>query len=197
MKISTILSRNILLQNFFVRKSLDKQYEIYLQRTDEIEDKFIKKFFLQINNCAKADGYELFLEISKQQNDLFKTPEGVNAETFINSYKWLAYYNVLAFVLNEGRLIDVQLLKDTFYEIFQPSFEEIKIFISFDYCMPQSKVIFDSEFSKEFISNLLQIKNISPIALAFVSNFFYNSYEEFIKSFTNYAPLCSGSMLSQ
>lgn len=197
MKITNVLSKSSLIQNLLIRINLDKEYEIYLQRTDEIEDKFIKKFFLQINTCAKADAYEMFLEVYKQQNEMFKTSETIAFETFIAAYKWLAYYNVITFLFNESKLINVQFVKDTFYEIFQPNFDEVRAFLRLDDIELTSRTVFDTEFSKEFINNLLQIENISPVALAFINNFFYNSYEGFIKSFTNYAPLCSGSMLSQ
>lgn len=198
MKITTVFLKNSLIQNFLIRKSLDKQYEAYLQRIDEIEDKFVKKFFLQINSCAKADVYELFLEVLKQQNEMFRGIEEFGQEVFSGSYKWMAYYNVAVFLLNEGgKSINIQLIKDTFYEIFQPDFEEVRVFLRFDDVAASGKAVFDLEFSREFMSSLLQVKNISPTALAFVNNFFYNSYEGFIKSFTNYAPLYSGSMLSQ
>lgn len=197
MKLTTMLYKNNIIQGFLIRKNLDRQYEIYLQRTDEIEDKFIKKFFLQINTCAKADAYELFFELSKQQSEMLKDADGFDSAGILSIYKWLAYYNVTVFLINEGKLIDVPLIKDTFYEIFQPDFDEVRTFLGFDDIIAKGRPVFDSEFSKEFMSNLLQIKNISPIVVAFVNNFFYNSYEEFMKSFTNYAPLCSGSMLQQ
>lgn len=185
-----IVSRAKPVQKYNIRKNLDIEYDRLINKTEQLGGRFLKYFYSQVVNCAKADVYEFYIEILNDKGIYDKVNFSVSKDSLSCMLKWISFYHVVRFIDKKGRQLDGEEIEFVLFDLFQFDDEEKEIFTYFSGLNAESRAVFEVEFAKFMIDRVMKFDS-DTIVLAFVNNFFYNSFEGFVKSFTNYVSLNS------
>lgn len=180
-----------ILNKYFVKRDAEKEYERLLDAADAIEGRFGRKFYLHVFNTIKTDSVDLYLDLCDSLKGRMKNARELKpSQNAI--YKWISAHHLLCFsAKEEGEKVGK--LTDLIFSLFTWSSADKERFIRLRELSLTSLPVFESEFT-EYIIQFFVKENPdgnfnSPVTLAFVNNFFYNSYNAFIASLTNYASL--------
>lgn len=186
MHILDIAIKSKTVRKYFLQKKLEQAHENLLYEADYLENKLMQNIYCQLINCAKADIYELYLEIMKYKS-AFDNVLADNIDDFIYGlYGWFSFYNLAEFGLEREDIFSDLHIFEPFFKIFRFDEKSEEIYNDFLELSKEDKALFEIEFYK-YVMNELNIDEIDERGLiALIGNFFYNSYTGFSKSFTNY-----------
>lgn len=173
-------------KNNLIQKHVVDQSDYFFLRAENIENKDIKKFYIQLICSTMADGYEFFMDILNSKS-FFNRFGIVNNEAGKKIYKLNALYYTIKFIEKNKDIIEnPNQLKDDMFKIFNFSKHEKKDYNKFLNLHKSNPTQFEVDFSRHVIRSIVGSKGVNPVSLAFVTNFFYSSYKNFINAYTNY-----------
>ena len=180
-----LMARFGLAGRYFVKQNIDYEYQSYIYRADKLRDSFLRKFFLQAVNCARADSYEFYTAMRKVEiGAVLEYPSKIPAV-----YRWLCVFYISLFLSENKNDVDAAAIRAAIPLLFNFHETEEKWIDGFISCAGQSDTEFELSFSRFFMEGILNFKNNNPVTIAFMCNFFYNSYNSFISSFVNFVSL--------
>lgn len=171
-------------ENLIQRHVVD-QSDYFFSRAENIENKDIKKFYIQLICSTMADGYEFFMDLLKSKS-YFSRFGLVDDDKGKKMYKLNAIYHTIRFLeKNEDIIENTNQFKVDLFKTFNFNRQEKKDFNKFYNLYKDNPTRFDIEFSRHVIRSTSGSKSVNPVSLAFVTNFFYSSYKNFVNSYTS------------
>lgn len=168
-----------------VKRCIEEESNYYFTRLEEIQDKFFASFYSQAVCCTIADAYDFFSYLHSRNNVFYQNVKQLTPETGRQIYKWNAMYQTIRFVGGVDTIKSREHIDYMFY-VFEFTSEEQEACYKFMNMYKESPACFEVEFSKKASGHLFDNTAQSPIMLAFVNNFFYNSFKEFMNAYVSY-----------
>lgn len=172
-----------------IKNTVEKKKEIYLEKVYGLENPFYLAFYEQSIECIVADAYEFFVELNCENNFFNDNLYAMNMERGRRLYKMMSLYHTIKILRKKRRELDPQEMKGVLFSIFDFNEKEIKLFNLLYTCACKYEGEFQDLFNKALAKYLFGVEVISPFTLAFIQNFCYNSYRNFLNSFTKYVSL--------
>lgn len=172
-----------------IKKYIEEQRDIYLENIYEMQNLFHISFYEQCVESTIADAYEFFVETENKSNFFYENIKLMNEERGKRFFKLMAIHHTIK-ILRENRMeIDTLKMKKALFSSFEFSEEEQKLYHILYLCACDFERNFSALFAKTIAKYLFSKDSLTPFSLAFLQNFCYNSYKNFMQSFTKYISL--------
>lgn len=172
-----------------IRKYIEVQKDFYLKNIYEMKSLFHISFYEQCVESTVADAYEFFLETENKSNFFYENIKLLNEERGKRFFKLMAMHHTIK-ILRENRMkIDTSKMKNALFVSFELNEDEKKLYHLLFQCACEYDQNFSDLFAKTIVKYLFAKDSFTPFSLAFLQNFCYNSYKNFMLSFTKYISL--------
>ena len=170
----------------FIRKNIESQKDMYLERTRELRNSFFQAFFEQCIESTVADAYEIFLETKTEHNYFQKHIKELDEGCGQRFFKLMAIHHSIKMVRKKRKELQWGEMCQALGTVFNFTKTEGKLAdILYGYaCMQDS--VFSFLFARVAAGYLFFSPKLNPFSVAFIENFCYNSYSNFMASFTKY-----------
>ena len=172
-----------------VKKYIEDEKYRFLEQVYKLENPFFLAFYEQSIECAVADAYEFFAELNCENNffqDNLKLLDYERGHRFI---KMVGLYHTIKILRKKRKEISAEEMGGALYGVYAFDDREKKLFELLYQCACRYEGQFQDLFNKAMAKYIFG-KNVSnPFTLAFIQNFCYNSYYNFLSSFTKYISL--------
>lgn len=162
--------------------------EYYLQKAYGLQQPFQGAFYAQLVESTAADAYEVFLETPLAFNYFRERLERVDRETVIRFFKLAAIHHTIRIVRRRKKELNWQEMKAGLQEVYSLEQREGDLAELLYQCAASYQAGFHELFHKTTARYLFQDRVLSGFSFAFIGNFWYNSYSNFMGSFTGYVP---------
>ncbi len=152
------------------------------------DSSFYQAFYLQSIETTHINIEDLFKQTPLSYH-YFRNNKHLLQESIIQKlYKLTAIHNTIRTIRRKSKFLNWNIISPYLYEVFQFSKKEQAI----AELLYSASLIHRSYFQEMLIKNtahyLFHDDKIHHLSFAFLGNFWYNSYEDFITSFENYVP---------
>ncbi len=170
----------------FIRKNIESQKDMYLERTGELRNSFFEAFFEQCIESTVADAYEIFLETKTEHNYFQKHLKELDEGCGQRFFKLMAIHHSIKMVRKKRKELEWGDMSRAMCIVFDFTKTEAKLAdILYGYACIQDTV-FPFLFARVAAGYLFFSPKLNPFSVAFIENFCYNSYSNFMASFTKY-----------
>ncbi len=175
-------------QDVFCKGCIELVREILLQRAYVLEDRFFKEFFVQCIESTTADAYEMFLEMPLAYNYFYEKRREMGIAETLRFFQLVATHHTIRMVKRRKKDVAWEEIYPLLCHVFHFTKREEEMT-----CLLQNiAVSCQSHFQGIFVQLtprfLWGIEELSPFSFAFIGNFWYNSYSDFMGSFTGHIP---------
>lgn len=172
-----------------IKRYVEEEKETYFNRIYEMKHLFYASFYEQCIESTIADAYEYFVELESSNNFFYDNIKYMNAEKGRRFFKLMAMHHTIK-VMRKNRMdIDTAKMKEALIYIFDLCHKEQKLFELLYQCACQYENQFERVFAYSLGKYLFDKEISTPFSFAFIQNFCYNSYMNFMQSFTKYITL--------
>jgi len=182
------LFRLPVLRHVMVRRFLDGVCDPFITRTDEIGDRFMRRVFLQIVHCARADAYELYAEVEEGGAAGTRDMESLTPQMLVELTKRVALYHAVVFWAKQGPQSVLRDLRQAAQTVFDFSEAEGAAFAAGLERGVDGMALFQAGYARELAAWLVRDAHVTSAAMAFTGLFLERSHEGFAKSFARYMP---------
>jgi|GEM_PF-1512533 len=190
-----IFYRVPLLRSVMVRRWLDEVCDVYIARADDLaREKRLQRLFLHCIHCARADAYELYMEILKGATLAAKMLECPEPSALSALTERIALHHVAAFVQEKESGLAQPVLLDAARRVFALDEAAVHALHYYMEMAAESASAFCVAYAQDFAGRLQRGQNTAPMPVtqAFVCGFFNRSYDGFSKSLSKYVPFGGG-----
>gem|GEM_PF-991043 len=169
-----------------IQKHVVDQSDYFFSRTENVENKGVKKFYDHLICSTMADGYEFFMDLlnSKSYRDRIGL---IDDDKGKKMYKLNAMYYTIKFLdKSENMGESLNMVRNDMFKIFNFNKQDKKDFADFLTLHSKNESKFEADFSKYVVKNTIGNDGVNQASLAFVTNFFYGSYKSFVNSYNTY-----------
>lgn len=167
----------------------NESFRVYfLEKAYKIQEPFYREFFVQCIESTSADGYELFFEMNAEHNYFLKKRKVAIESMTLRFYKLVAIHHAIRVATKKKKIVSWDIIKAYVYDVFHCNEKEMEI----------AELLFQSakknynEFQRLIIKVLVRYvfleSTLDGFSFAFLGNFWYNSYRNFMASFVKYVP---------
>lgn len=180
------LNRLYMRKPFIIKRCVEDQKQIFLDRIYALDNPFFISFFEQSAESIVADAYEFFVEAGGESNVFRLNISVMNKERGRRLFKLMSAYHTIRFLTKHSKNINKDEMSEALFTAFDFNDKEKRLFELLYTCANK----FSNEFQRCFNSALCryvlggEVKN--PIMLAYVDNFCYTSYYNFMLYFNKY-----------
>lgn len=172
-------------KNMF-NKVLDQQNTYLIHKVDNSHNRFCEMFFSCVVSNESIDIYDLLDEMRAPYFSIDKNKYEINKELIKTSYKWMAIY----YVINFSNFIEnkdiKQKLNENLFDIYDFDQEDKELYQNLQLLNSESESLFQANFIKYVSQIILKESKVDLIRHGLTYNIFYNSYNNFISSYTRY-----------
>ena len=199
MNTSNLLTR--FTQPKFLKKILISHYveddcDDYFDRIESINDKYLRNLFLHTITIGKACVLEFLVLLNENKyffngNEIFSSQKSAVKSASV-ALKWISLYHLIKFLNHNSDKRDKNAVRAFAPQLFELSRSETSRLNRFLAFAADNETEFEIAFSKFFAASLFENghnvgKNtFSPLKLAIIDNFLYNSYNDFYNSLTGF-----------
>ena len=181
------------LRGVLASRQLDVVCDVYIARTDDLaRNRQLQQLFLHIVHCARADAYELYMEILRGATMAAKALECPEPRAFSSLTEQIALYHTAAFALeNESGFSEVEFIHAAkrVFALDAAAEDALHYYMELG---RENVSAFRAAYAQDFAGKLLYGQKPTPVILAFVCGFFDRSYEGFAQSLSKYVPFGGG-----
>ncbi|MFI3174457.1 MAG: hypothetical protein R3Y53_04535 [Bacillota bacterium] len=160
----------------------------FLEKAYKIKEPFYREFFVQCIESTSADFYELFFEMNAEHNCFLKKKHIAIEVMLLRFYKLVAIHHTIRVATKKKKIVSWDTMKLHIYQIFQCD-EKEKAVAELLYQSAKGNY---NEFQRLIIKVLVRYvfdeSILDGFSFAFLGNFWYNSYRNFMASFVKYVP---------
>jgi len=169
-----------------IKKNIESQKEIYHKRTDKLQNSFYQGFFEQCIESTVMDAYEIFLEDNTEHNYFKKHRKELDEECGQRFFKLMAIHHSIKMVRKKRKKLKWSEMCEAMCTVFQLTKTEVKLadILYGHACIHDG--VFSFLFARVAAGYLFFTPQLNPFSVAFIENFCYNSYNNFMASFTKY-----------
>lgn len=160
----------------------------FLENCYKLERSFNQDFFINCIESVTADLQEILLDTNTQHNFFLHYDSQEKELLIFRFYKLIAIHSTVCISAKQPEYIEWSDVKHQLFFIFQCSKEEIKIAEYLYHAITHNSYEFQISLIKITVFYLFELKILTDFYFAFLGNFWYNSYNNFIISFTQYVP---------
>ena len=171
-----------------IKRLLEEEREVYLDRACRLTNPFYSDFYVQCIESTMADGYEIFLEEHSSANYFRMNMERMNQEATRRFYKLAGIHHTLWILCHKKRVLHWDGMKEPFRQVYDLTDKEMEMTEILYRCAFGNRSRFQDLFARFTAKYLFYTHCLTPFLLAFLLNFWYNSYSSFMASFTGYVP---------
>lgn len=175
-------------RDVFCKGCIELVREILLQRAYSIEERFFKEFFIQCIESTTVDAYEMFLETPLQYNYFYEKRRDMGIVEMLRFFQLVATHHTIRMVKRRKKDVEWTEIYPCLCHVFYFTEREEAMTGVLQHtamaCQSQFQEIF-VELTPKF---LWGIADLSPFSFAFIGNFWYNSYSDFMGSFVGHIP---------
>lgn len=185
----------ITLYNIYTKKSdiikenIEDEKNIFLNNIYSINDNFFMPFYELVLENAVADAYEYFIELESENNFFYKNISLLNRKKGHRFFRLIAMHHTIKFLKGRKDIFDMKYVKEILFKTFMFNENEKKVFELLFKCACEYEGEFQKLFAISIGKYLFNKGNLGFFTLAFIENFCYNSYNNFMQSFTKYISL--------
>lgn len=172
-----------------IKETVEKEKMQYLKRVYQLENPFYLAFYEQSIECIVADAYEFFVELDCENNYFYDHIMMMSRQRGQRLFKMMSLYHTIKILRKKRKDLELEEMKPIFISIFDFNEKEIRLFDLLYTCACQYEGEFQGLFNKALAKYLFGEDIHNPFVLAFLENFCYNSYKNFLNSFTKYVSL--------
>lgn len=160
----------------------------FIEKSYQIREGFYQEFYIQCIESTYADCYEVFFETSTHYN-CFLDEACIEKDVLVmRFYKLVAIHHTICMVGKKQNELDWDNIKVFLFFIFQCSEKEMELADKLYEYIVNDGYQFQVLMIKVTTMYLFEFKLLNEFYFAFLSNFWYNSYNNFISSFVGYIP---------
>lgn len=178
--------RNSVKKEMLIEKYFEEQKQPFLERAALLTNSFYRSFFEHCTESAVADAFEIFLETKTRDNYFHKHFSELDEEAAKRFFKLIAMYHSIKTCRKRRRELKWTEMRDALFAVYHFNDVEKKLTERLYQCACTMDGLFMDMFAKTFARYLFLSTTITPFSLAFIENFCYNSYSNFMASFTRY-----------
>jgi hypothetical protein len=172
--------RNIL------NKVLEQQNTYLIHKTDHAQNRFCELFFSCVISNESIDIYDFFSEMKVPYIRKDTNKHEINLDVVKMTYKWLAMYYVVNFSSYiENKDIEAK-IKENLYYVYDFNNEDKEMLEKFLKLYDECESLFQVDFIKNISKAILDNSNEDLMRYGLIFNVFYNSYNNFVNSYTRY-----------
>lgn len=174
-------------ESYFLH-NLENLHDTFLCTAAQSENAFAAAFYAQCIESTYADGYETFLLDHSMSNCFQENLAQCNAFVLERFYKLAAIHHTIQVVQRRKKELCWEELAKHMQKVYAFRDNERHMADILYQCACISRSRFRALFARTTARYLFAQTELSPITLAFLMNFWYNSYQSFMASFINYVP---------
>lgn len=160
----------------------------FLEKAYQIPEPFYKEFFVQCIESTSADGYEIFFEMNAEHNFFLKQrPIAIEYMT-LRFYKLVAIHHVIRVATKKKKIVSWDTIAPYLYQVFQCDEKEKAIAELLYQSAKENYNEFQQLMIKVLVRYVFLESTLDGFSFAFLGNFWYNSYRNFMASFVKYVP---------
>lgn len=176
------------------RKEIVKQYiegqkEPFLAKVYGLENPFYLAFYEQSIEGIVADAYEFFVELVAENNFFYEHIDIINEKRGRRFFRLVSAYHTIRILRKKRNQISSEEMKEVLFFIFDFDAREQRLYELLYDCACWYGAKFQSVFNGVLIQYVFGLTTENPFTLAFIQYFCYNSYDNFMQSFTRYISL--------
>lgn len=179
----------ILTRSEYVKRYVEGQKDIFLRKVYELENPFYLAFYEQSIEGIVADAYEFFLELHCENNFFYDHIQILNEKRGQRLFRLMAAYHTIKMIRKKRQQLDNEEMKAVLFAVFLFDEREKRLYDLLYDCACRYEAEFQSVFNGVLIKYVFGLAVQNPFSLAFVQYFCYNSYNNFMQSFTRYISL--------
>lgn len=172
-----------------IKKTVEEEKGNFLSKVYQLENPFYLAFYEQSIECIVADAYEFFVELTCENNYFYDNIQYLNQERGQRLLKFMSLYHTIKVLRKRRGDLDPMEMKNILFSVFSFNKKEIRLFDLLFTCACKYEGEFQGLFNKALAKYLFSEDVTNPFTLAFIENFCYNSYKNFLNSFTKYISL--------
>lgn len=176
-------------QSEIIKNTVENEKEKYANNIYKLDNPFYLAFYEQSIECVVADAYEFFVELDCENNFFYDNLKLMTTERGHRLFKMMSMYHTIKILRKKRNNIDPIEMKTVLFHVFEFNEKEQRIFNLLYTCACKYEGEFQGLFNKALAKYLFGKDISSPFTLAFIENFCYNSYNNFLSSFTKYISL--------
>ncbi|HIY04707.1 MAG TPA: hypothetical protein H9733_07075 [Candidatus Anaerotignum merdipullorum] len=167
---------------------LEGQKEEYLARAAALEHRFYAAFYEQCIESTVADGYEMFLLDFSTYNYFRAHRADLDGPAGQRFLKLAGIHHTIRVVRRRKKELSWDEMKRAMWMVYALNEEEQKMAEILYQCACVYQSRFSDLFARTTARYLFGTREMTPQVLAFLLNFWYNSYSSFMASFVGYVP---------
>lgn len=175
-------------KEIYLLQNLENIHDTLLQATAPLENSFFAAFYAQCIESTYADGYEIFLLDHSISNCFQENRAQCNAFVLERFYKLAAIHHTIQVVQRRKKELCWKHMANAMQTVYVFHENERHMADILYQCACISRSRFRALFARTTARYLFAQTELSPVTLAFLMNFWYNSYQSFMASFINYVP---------
>lgn len=166
---------------------LEGQKESYLSRAAQ-ETPFYEAYYMQCIESTVADGYEMFLLDFSRENYFRANVERLDMESGKRFFKLAGIHHTIRVVRRRKKQLDWEEMSAAMARVYELDEKERQMADILYRCASLYQSGFADLFARTTARYLFRTIEMTPQTLAFLLNFWYNSYSSFMASFVGYVP---------
>lgn len=160
----------------------------FLEKCYQMQEGFYQEFYVQCIESTSADGYEIFLETPTHYNCFIEDNCSKKDILMMKFYKIVAIHHTVTVAKRRQEEVHWDTIKTYLFHVFQCSEKEKELTENLYKCIMVSSEQFQILMVKVTMRYLFDFKILDGLSFAFLGNFWYNSYRNFMSSFVGYIP---------
>lgn len=170
------------------RGYLETAREEFLERAFALENLFYSGFYVQCIESTAADGYEMFFEDHSAANFFRENISLLDERGAQRFYKLAGIHHTIRVLRRRKKELRWEEMKEEMRRVYQLDEAEMEMAEILYRCACLYQNRFPDLFSRTTARYLFHLTWLTPFLLAFLMNFWYNSYSSFMASYTGYVP---------
>ena len=160
----------------------------FLERAYLVKNSFYLEFYVQCIESTNADGYEMLFDTPTAHNYFYNKRHEVDQKVLFLFYKLEGIHHTIRAIKRRKKELDWETMKVFLYEVYNLGDREIEMAEVLYRCDSGSQGQFQEIFIKVTARYLFGDRILDGFSFAFMGNFWYNSYSNFMGSFVGYVP---------
>lgn len=170
------------------RRYLEESREIFLERAYALDNLFYSGFYAQCVESTAADGWEMFFEDHSAANFFRENLDRLDIGAAQRFYKLAGIHHTIRVLRRRKKELKWEEMKEQMRRVYELDDMEMEMAQILYRCACLYQNRFPDLFSRTTARYLFHLTWLTPFLLAFLMNFWYNSYSSFMASYTGYVP---------
>ncbi|WP_317854697.1 hypothetical protein [Chakrabartyella piscis] len=175
-------------KEIFCKGCIEVIREVLLQRAYTLENRFYLEFFVQCIESTTVDAYEMFLEMPMRYNYFYEQRRQMGIAETLRFFQLTALHHTIRTVKRRKKELEFAEIYPILCEVFCFTKREEDMTLLLQDCVTESQSEFQTLFTKFTPKFLWNQEDLTPFSFAFIGNFWYNSYSDFMGSFIGNIP---------